>query len=610
MIPNISACVELAYMLLPFNPPKPIWEQGVWADIFGDGNYLRSSWTTSGMSRLPLVAMPTPMQQETSAEILQKAKIPRLANSGINYESVVMHKPDQSWQEERESVLQNALKRWLVVASHFNAKTTIRIQLDCSFDEVSKLRLLADVFRGRAPATILKRVRAAEKICHYMGIGVFPPTETMVYEFFNWERSQGAPSSRLKGYMECFMFCRHMLNMPELEPVINSRRCLGSTISELPSTVKQASALTVEELRTLHGVLSKGQEWDQVFAGALLFAIYARSRWADLMHCDEVLIDRDDCGIIEFIEGHTSVHKSMRASVFRHKFLPLTAPAVGVTSEVWVDEWLQSRARLGIKMPPEHTVMPAPSHGGSPSMRPLSSTEASSWLRLLLTGSKNVSEDRKLSIHGCKVTCLSYCAKFGIDALTRLQLGYHAGGGTGLKMVHTYSRDASAEPLSRLMTVLEAIRSNRFFPDCTRSGRFSANFKVQERLQPTMPVMGREDGGAERGPLKTDVVQLESGKEESSGSSNEDASSSSSDQSSSEEFQEEQKQARIFLPPVPPPGYVFWQHSKLKTLHLAPPDFRKVFMCNRMVGSFHTQTNMSIRYDTPVCRMCLSAVKK
>ena len=54
VIPNISACVELAYMLLPFNPPTPIWEQGVWADIFGDGNFLKSSWTTSGISRLPL----------------------------------------------------------------------------------------------------------------------------------------------------------------------------------------------------------------------------------------------------------------------------------------------------------------------------------------------------------------------------------------------------------------------------------------------------------------------------------------------------------------------------------------------------------------------------
>jgi len=56
--------------------------------------------------------------------------------------------------------------------------------------------------------------------------------------------------------------------------------------------------------------------------------------------------------------------------------------------------------------------------------------------------------------------------------MTRLQLGYHAGGGTGLKMVHTYSRDASSEPLAKLVRVLEDIRVGRFLPDSTRSGRF------------------------------------------------------------------------------------------------------------------------------------------
>jgi hypothetical protein len=32
VVANISACVEAAYSMLPFSP-KPIWEQGVWADI-------------------------------------------------------------------------------------------------------------------------------------------------------------------------------------------------------------------------------------------------------------------------------------------------------------------------------------------------------------------------------------------------------------------------------------------------------------------------------------------------------------------------------------------------------------------------------------------------
>jgi hypothetical protein len=54
-----------------------------------------------------------------------------------------------------------------------------------------------------------------------------------------------------------------------------------------------------------------------------------------------------------------------------------------------------------------------------------------------------------------KATTLSYAAKFGLSAETRLQLAYHVG---GFKMLHTYSRDAAAQPLLELERVLHAIR--------------------------------------------------------------------------------------------------------------------------------------------------------
>eukprot|EP00435_Cladocopium_sp_Y103_P044661 s357_g12.t1 len=495
VVPNISACVDLAYSMLPFNAPKPVWEQGVWADIFGDGVFLKSSWTTAGLTRLPLVSMPDSSAAGSLEDLSRKPKAPRLSCTGLTYEDVVSHKPDQTWQEERESLLQSALKRWLVVISYFNARTVIRIQLDCSADEVEQLQLLADVFRGRAPSTILKRVRSAEKLCLHFGIGEFPPSEEKLYEFFAFERGRGAPASRLKGFMECLMFCRHILSMPELEPIVTSRRCMGATMSDIPSTIKQASALKVDELRILHGTLLGGEAWDKVFSGAILFATYARARWSDLMHCDQVLPDVDDEGVVQYVEGRT------------------------------------------------------------PSVRPLSSTEASAWLRKLLTGTKVVDADRKISIHSCKVTCLSFCAKYGVDSMSRLQLGYHSGGGTGLKMAHTYSRDAAAEPVAKLLKVLEDFRSSGFFPDCTRSGRFSKTTDQPESSLPSKPMSKSDrEAGAVGGAGQLEVVDLVSEKEESGESSVEDATSSSSGVSPQEEFQEEQKRARIFLPPEPPAG--------------------------------------------------------
>ena len=88
---------------------------------------------------------------------------------------------------------------------------------------------------------------------------------------------------------------------------------------------------------------------------------------------------------------------------------------------------------------------------------------------------------------------------------------------------------------------------------------------------------------------------------------NGEVQSSSSDESA-EEFPK--ANARVFRPPEPPAGYIFWQHKKMKTLHLSLPEYRRVFMCNRLIGPLHTKEGMSIRYDTPVCRNCAAAVKE
>lgn len=136
-------------------------------------------------------------------------------------------------------------------------------------------------------------------------MGAFPPSEQALYDFFILERNGGAPPSRLKSYMEGLNFCRHILSMHELCNVVDSRRCMGATNSDVPHVVSQAEPLKVDELRRLHDILLTGEVWDRVFAGAILFATYARARWADLMmHTDQVLVDRDETSLF----GRTNLH--------------------------------------------------------------------------------------------------------------------------------------------------------------------------------------------------------------------------------------------------------------------------------------------------------------
>ena len=605
IVSNISACVDAAYAMLPLDPPKPVWEQGVWADIFGDGIFMKSQWNTNRLAKLPFSAMPSASRSSEDQPEKKRARLKRVRDDTQTYSDIVVHKSDVSWQEERESLMQNALKRWLVTTSYFHPRSLIKIQLDNALQELDKLTLLADVFRGRAPATLHKRVRSVEKLCAHFGMGRFPPSEGMLYNFFNEQRASGASSSKLKGFLEALNFCRFVLSMDELEDVTKSRRCLGATRTDVPHQVMQAAALTVDELKKLHSTLMNGDVWDRIFCGSILFAVYSRARWADLMHCDQVVLNRDDNETLRFIEGHTATHKTMGATVFKHQYLFLTAPAFGVTSDCWPQTWLESRHMAGVMLPPYNSVMPAPDPDGNPSKRALSSAEASQWLRKILTGDKCVGAGRKISTHSCKATCLSFCAKYGVDPMTRLQLGYHSGGGSGLRMVHTYSRDAVSEPLSKLVQVLDDIRSFRFRPDNTRSGRFDHTVVGSgAAVSQSMP-QGREMTMQSQATATVDLI---SEKEEDDSTSSEDVTSSSG-QSSEEEFPEEQKKLRLFMPPQPPSGYVFWQHTKLKTLHLAPPDYTRFFMCNRPIGKSHSREAMVIRYDTPICRQCAHVTK-
>ena len=168
--------------------------------------------------------------------------------------------------------------------------------------------------------------------------------------------------------------------------------------------------------------------------------MYARARWADAMHSSQLHSDHDDAGVTRYSEAAASVHKTMHANLYHHHMLPLVAPAVGVVEEPWVDRWFTVRTSLGIKPPPLYVLMPVPASDGGATKRPLLATEA---------------------------TTLSYAAKFGLSAETRLRLAYHVG---SFKLLHTYSRDAAAG----LERVLRAVRERSFRPDSTRSGRFLA----------------------------------------------------------------------------------------------------------------------------------------
>ena len=166
----------------------------------------------------------------------------------------------------------------------------------------------------------------------------------------------------MKAVLEACVFSRHILGVTEMDSIINSRRCSGTAASDVNKVIKQSTPLTVAQLKLLHQVLSSDKEpWNRAFAGMCLFCIYARSRWNDAQHSQQLLEDRDQGGTLAFLEAHTAAHKTARALQLRHVFLPLVSPAIGVTSDIWAEQWLESRKLLEIEDLKEFPLMPSPS---------------------------------------------------------------------------------------------------------------------------------------------------------------------------------------------------------------------------------------------------------
>lgn len=171
-----------------------------------------------------------------------------------------------------------------------------------------------------------------------------------MYSFLCSEREPRAPASRLKGYMQAITFCRFVLDISELEVVINSARCRGTTKPKGVVEKNQASPLKVEEVRLLHSNLENNSEiWNRMFSGAALFCLYARARWGDLMRAEKVLVDRDSSGMACYLEARVGSHKTMQSQQHRRQFLPMLATGKGLVEGNWIEQDILDRGLLTVR---------------------------------------------------------------------------------------------------------------------------------------------------------------------------------------------------------------------------------------------------------------------
>ena len=206
------------------------------------------------------------------------------------------------------------------------------------------------------------------------------------------------------------------------------------------------------------------------------------------------------------------------------------------------------------------------------------------FLRLAL----NVENKKRNEIrgHSLKVTCLSWCGKYGVSLESRRLLGHHLSPDSISR--ETYSRDSMGLAVRDLLNVLKSIKMGAFMPDHSRSGRFAK------------PPGEQEIGAA----------QEDSRDEGSESDSEYKPGESDSSVSSSDDDRPESNLWSIVSPPLrpksrnTPAGALIYRHVISGIQHLAmSADDQKLF-CGRRLNCRYVKYDGAVVADVPLCEIC------
>ena len=320
--------------------------------------------------------------------------------------------------------------------------------------------------------------------------------------------------------------------------------------------------------------------FDRLASGYFLFLAYGRLRYSDGLQVSSVVLDErpDGFGFLECLaeESKTSVTLERKS---RH--IPIAVPLTCLGPKPWVQTWLQLREDKVLPTVGDmHGFVPlltTPSTGGGWTKILLTVSSAAGWLRALVQGVEPEGAVR-IGTHSCKASLLSMCSKFNMAGHSRRILGYHSSGSKESSML-VYSRDAAAGPLRDLCHMLETIKSGRFIPDETRSGRF---VDMEPQPQPE-----DDDDGASSSTCTENEEEIDCEVEEAAC------------QNVVGKWQPEKD--------LDVEGAVYARNRLSRCLHIMADEAGAEFRCGRRMSTSYDLLQSKPFFMSPACNMCFKA---
>ena len=178
------------------------------------------------------------------------------------------------------------------------------------------------------------------------------------------------------------------------------------------------------------------------------------------------------------VEAETSKHKTSRSKEAKTRLLPFTALGRFACDEIWGECFVQAlneiKKNTGLAFLPSWN-----DRSGTWAVSPMTTAEASLFLKEFLEMVLGETEAAKYSSHPCKPTVLTWCGM--TEILTREErtmLGHHIEPST--KSATTYNRDSQLLLQAKVAKVLDMVLQGHLDPDASRATRLNQLLQAGE----------------------------------------------------------------------------------------------------------------------------------
>ena len=594
------------------------WNTAYYRNFFSDN---RPTWPDVP---LPAVLVPESMAREASAvakdNTVRPAKKPKFSHAWRQVRNA------KEWIVSEDALRQRALLKWrLLIETDLNS-SEVGLQLIALCDRLGTDQeincILKDVFAGKSTSTLAKRANAM--ICYLAWCKkdnkpTFCFVESLIYEYINFLRSSNVAPTKAESFRTSLTFCHYVLGLNDALKSAGSARvkgaCRAMFVKKRP--LRQAAKLLVTEVLMLeHACESAPNLQDCVGAGHFLFCLYASSRFGDSQKLSTLSLNVDLNGD-GFVESTTLRHKTAVTKEKQTTFLPMVALAKGLRKHSWAVNWFAARKHAGLSNDNASHILPAASTNGLWLDRPLTSAEATAWLRdILMAYGTTSARASELSSHSLKTTVLAWSAQYGLPLDVRRLLGHHVDPQHGSTL--TYSRDALVHPMQLVDGMLDEIRRGLFNPDLSRTDQLIAaqekrqQAKSQRVPKPLLDVAQPEADFEAMTPQQSSPSSRHSSVSPTRLTSSSSSSGSSSLSSELDVEAEETQLVSLSLEHEakrPVQSDDCYRNKLTGWVHKLDASKELRFVCSRPISTAYVRIGADTIADWPVCKQCYPAKK-